>query len=356
VSRTDRDESVTAAELAALNRAFELARHGPVGENPQVGAVLLAPSGEVLAEGWHAGAGTPHAEAAALTVAAGARRAVLGATAVVTLEPCNHIGRTPSCAKALIDAGVRRVVYSVSDPNPVAAGGAERLRAAGIEVVGGVAESTGRELLADWLAAFTRPYVIVKIAQTLDAKVAAADGTSRWITGDQARVHAHQVRAEVDAIIVGTGTVLADDPSLTARLPDGSLAEQQPERIVLGSRETPPGAAVRRVNEMPGGGFIQLSTPDLGQALDVLAGRGHRRVLVEGGPTLASAFLRAGLVDELHLYLAPLLLGGGTTAVTDLGIATLAQAQHWQIAATQRLGEDLLVIAKPNKEMPCSPE
>jgi diaminohydroxyphosphoribosylaminopyrimidine deaminase / 5-amino-6-(5-phosphoribosylamino)uracil reductase len=349
VSRTDR-AAVTAAELAALHRAFELAGRGPAGENPQVGAVLLSPRGEVLAEGWHHGAGTPHAEAAALGAAAAVGRSVANATAVVSLEPCNHTGRTPPCAQALIDAGVRRVVYSVPDPNPIAAGGAQRLRAAGLEVVGGVLEPDGRELLADWLRRVTRPYVIAKIAQSLDSRVAAADGTSRWITGESARVHAHQVRAEVDAIVVGTGTVLADDPSLTARKPDGSLAPHQPERIVVGLRDVPADAAVRGSAD----GFVHLRTHQPIHVLDALAARGLGRVLIEGGPALVSAFLRAGLVDELHLYLAPMLLGAGTGAVTGLGVATLAQAQRWQFSATQRLGADLLLIAKPNKEMPCS--
>jgi len=242
----------------------------------------------------------------------------------------------------------------VADPNPSAAGGAEQLRQAGIEVVGDVLAAQGRQLLHSWLAAFepVRPYVILKIAQSLDARVAAADGTSRWLTGRAARVHAHRIRAEVDAIVVGIGTVLADDPALTARTASGALASRQPERIVVGHREVPATAAVRGA----GGPLMQLPTHDPIEVLTALAARGHRQVLVEGGPTLASAFLQAGVVDELHCYLAPLLLGAGTSAVTNLGIATLAQAQRWQISSAHALDPDLLLIANPLKEKQCSPE
>ncbi|MCG2804890.1 bifunctional diaminohydroxyphosphoribosylaminopyrimidine deaminase/5-amino-6-(5-phosphoribosylamino)uracil reductase RibD [Propionicimonas sp.] len=345
---------VSAAELQAMGRAFELARRGPQGSNPQVGAVLLAPDGQPLAEGWHQGAGTAHAEVVALAAAQADGRNALGATAVVSLEPCNHTGRTGPCSQALVKAGVRRVVYAVADPNPSAAGGAEQLRQAGIEVVGDVLAAQGRQLLQAWLAGFqpVRPYVILKIAQSLDARVAAADGTSRWITGAAARVHAHGIRAEVDAIVVGIGTVLADNPALTARTADGALAARQPERIVVGRREVPASAAVRGT----GGALMRLPTHDPAEVLDRLAARGHRQVLVEGGPTLASAFLQAGVVDELHCYLAPLLLGAGTSAVSNLGIATLAQAQRWQISSTHLLDPDLLLIANPLKEKSCLPE
>jgi diaminohydroxyphosphoribosylaminopyrimidine deaminase / 5-amino-6-(5-phosphoribosylamino)uracil reductase len=336
-----------------MDRAIELAKRGPRGPNPQVGAVLLAPEGGVLAEGWHHGAGTPHAEVAALNAALAAGRNVRGATAVVSLEPCNHTGRTGPCTQALITAGVARVLYAVPDPNPAAAGGAEHLRQAGIDVVGEVLAPQGRQLLRSWLAGFdpVQPFVILKIAQSLDAKVAAADGTSRWLTGEQARLHAHRIRADVDAIVVGIGTVLADDPALSARTGDGRLARHQPERVVVGRRAVPPAAAVRGA-----GSVVHLTSHDPVEVLATLAARGHRRVLVEGGPTLASAFLEAGVVDELHCYLAPLLLGAGTESVTGLSIATLTQAQRWQISSTHRLDPDLLVIANPLKEKSCLPE
>ena len=204
-------------ETAAMDRALLLARRGPEhGPNPRVGCVLLAPDGSVLAEGWHRGAGTSHAEIAALAAARAARRRTRGATAVVTLEPCDHTGRTGPCSEALLRAGVRRVVFAVEDPNPVAAGGAARLRAAGVDVVSGVRAAEAAQLHEVWAFAVRtgRPFVTLKTAATLDGRVAAADGTSRWITGPEARAHAHAVRAGVDAIAVTTGTVLADDPEL----------------------------------------------------------------------------------------------------------------------------------------------
>jgi diaminohydroxyphosphoribosylaminopyrimidine deaminase / 5-amino-6-(5-phosphoribosylamino)uracil reductase len=338
-------EAVTQTELVALERAFVLALRGPAGENPQVGAVLLDSAGQVLAEGWHQGAGTAHAEADALAKASAAGQQVAGATMVVSLEPCNHSGRTGACSQALIAAGIARVVFSVPDPNPIATGGAAQLRQAGLEVVGPVLADKGRTVVAQWLARFEQPYVIAKIAQSLDAKVAAADGTSRWITGVKARNHAHQVRAQMDAIVVGIGTVLADDPSLTARLSDGELAPNQPTRVVVGRREVPAAAALRK-----GAGFRQLTSHDPAEIVSALASRGHRRLLIEGGPRLTAAFLQAGLVDELHCYLAPMLLGAGTSAVPDLGITTLTQAQRWQITTTQSLDPDLLLIATPLKE------
>lgn len=345
--RTNSEERVTTAELAAMRRAFELARRGPRSENPQVGAVLLSAEGQVLAEGWHCGAGSEHAEAAALKAANQAGRSVRGATAVVSLEPCNHTGRTPACSTALIEAGIARVVYSIADPNPTAAGGAQRLREAKLEVVGTVLAESGEELLREWLAGLTpKPQVILKIAQTLDAKVAAVDHSSRWITGEAARADAHRTRSEVDAVLVGTGTVLADDPALTARRPDGSWYPNQPRRIVVGERQVPSHAAVRG----PGGSFAQFHTTDLAAVLSALAKQGVARLLVEGGPTVATALLRAGMVDELHCYLAPKLLGAGTSALADLGIFTVADAQQWQFRATKALDPDLLIIAKRLKE------
>jgi diaminohydroxyphosphoribosylaminopyrimidine deaminase/5-amino-6-(5-phosphoribosylamino)uracil reductase len=352
-------------EVAAMDRALELAGRGPAhGPNPRVGCVLLAPAGSqersagshdrsagshdgtegaVLAEGWHAGVGTPHAEVAALQAARAAGVDVRGCTAVVTLEPCNHTGRTGPCAQALLDAGVARVVVAVADPNPVAAGGAEHLRAAGVDVVTGVRQDEGRALLRTWLPAVerSRPFVTLKIATTLDGRVAAADGTSRWITGEVARRHAHSLRADSDAIVVGTGTVAADDPSLTARTADGALAAHQPLRVVVGHRAVPDDARLRG----PGGELVHLATHDPAEVLDALQAREVRHVLVEGGPTLAAAFLRAGLVDEVHAYIAPVLLGGGPSAVGDLGIASIADAVRLVPREPVPLGPDVLVVA-----------
>jgi diaminohydroxyphosphoribosylaminopyrimidine deaminase/5-amino-6-(5-phosphoribosylamino)uracil reductase len=331
-------------EIAALRRAFELALRGPGRDpNPQVGAVLLDPAGRVLAEGWHRGAGTPHAEVAALTAAAGAGLDVRGGTAVVSLEPCNHTGRTGPCSEALLAAGVSRVVYSVPDPSPTAAGGAARLAGAGVEVIGGVLLDEGRALLQAWLtrSALGRPFVTLKLASTLDGRVAAADGTSRWITSAQSRRHAHDVRAQVDAIVVGTGTALLDDPTLTARDDAGALVANQPIRAVVGLRDLTTGAAVRG----PGGPLVQLRTHDPVQALAELAAQGARHVLVEGGPTVSAAFLQTGLVDEVHAYVAPVLLGSGAPAVGDLGITTIDDALRLSVVRIVRLGPDLLVVA-----------
>jgi diaminohydroxyphosphoribosylaminopyrimidine deaminase/5-amino-6-(5-phosphoribosylamino)uracil reductase len=328
-----------------MDRALELARRGPVhGPNPRVGCVLLTPAGDVLAEGWHDGAGTPHAEAAAVAAARARGLDTRGATAVVTLEPCNHTGRTPPCADLLMAAGVARVVHAVDDPNPVAAGGAAVLRAAGVDVVGGVQVGEGEALLRVWLHAMRtgRPFVTVKTATSLDGRVAAADGSSRWITSAAAREHAHRFRADVDAIAVGTGTVLADDPTLTAR-PTVGGAEHQPLRVVVGHRDLPVGARLRG----PGGDLIQVRSHDPAEVLAVLSEHEVRHVLVEGGPVLASAFLRAGLVDEVHAYVAPVLLGAGPAAVVDLGVRTVADAVRLSTVSVHQVGPDVLVVAVP---------
>ncbi|MBO0979220.1 bifunctional diaminohydroxyphosphoribosylaminopyrimidine deaminase/5-amino-6-(5-phosphoribosylamino)uracil reductase RibD, partial [Microbacterium sp. SD291] len=209
--------AVNEAERRAMGRALELAALGPRGVNPQVGAIILSPAGVVLAEGWHHGAGTPHAEVDALSkLAPGEAR---GATAVVTLEPCNHTGRTGPCAVALIEAGVARVVYALDDPGVVSGGGADRLRGAGVSVDAGEQADAAHALIDGWLTAkrLGRPHITVKWAQSLDGRAAASDGSSQWITGPTARADVHERRAEADAIVVGTGTVLSDDPSLTAR-------------------------------------------------------------------------------------------------------------------------------------------
>ncbi|RMI05119.1 bifunctional diaminohydroxyphosphoribosylaminopyrimidine deaminase/5-amino-6-(5-phosphoribosylamino)uracil reductase RibD [Cellulomonas triticagri] len=349
-----------------MTRALTLAARGPArGPNPRVGCVLLAPDGRVLGEGWHQGAGTPHAEVAALTdarVRAG-EAALHGATAVVTLEPCAHTGRTGPCSRALVAAGVARVVVAVADPNPVAAGGAVHLRSAGVEVVLGVEEEAGRALLGPWLVAVGRgrPYVTLKTATTLDGRVAAADGSSRWITSPESRAHAHALRAEVDALVVGTGTALADDPALTARTPAGEVAAHQPLRVVVGERDLPAGSRLARVLRDTGGSVagtpadgggevLHLRTHDPREVLTALQAREVRHVLVEGGPTLAAAFLRADVVDRVHAYVAPVLLGGGRPAVADLGIASIGDALRLRTRAVRPLGPDVLVEADVEEE------
>ncbi len=335
--------SATDTEIAAMRRALALATHGPRGINPQVGAVILSPAGDVLAEGWHRGAGTAHAEVDALSkLAPGAAR---GATAVVTLEPCNHTGRTGPCAVALIEAGVARVVYAVADPGERSSGGGERLRAAGVDVESGLLVDEGTALLDSWLTVqrLGRPHVTVKWAQSLDGRAAAADGTSQWITGPDARADVHRRRADADAIVVGTGTLLADDPALTARRPDGSLYDAQPRPVVIGTRAVPQEAAVRR-HPKP---FIQDEGEDLPDLLDRLRELGIHRVFVEGGPTLASSFLRAGLADDVLAYVGPTLLGGDHLAVRDVGVTTIDQQQRLDVASVEHLGDDLLIVAHP---------
>ena len=321
---------IDAAETRALRRALEIAADPavPLGPNPRVGCVLLAADGTVLAEGHHRGAGTAHAEADALARARelpGAPAALRGATAVVTLEPCDHTGRTGPCTQALLEAGIARVVVARRDPNPQAAGGIDRLRAAGVEVVGDVpAElaATAAALNRGWEhgLAHARPLVTVKTALTLDGRAAAADGTSRWITGPAAREEVHRLRTTCDAVLVGTGTARSDHPTLTARRPDGTLHPRQPLRVVMGTSEAPDLPAVDGAGEA-----LHLPTRDPSAVLATLFDRGIRHVLLEGGPTLAAAFLRAGLVDELIVHLAPTLLGAGRPGVADLGITTLAQ-------------------------------
>ncbi len=338
--------AVTAFD-SAMRRALELAARGPAtGANPQVGCVILSPDGDTIAEGWHRGQGTPHAEVDALSALPPDR--ARGATAVVTLEPCNHHGHTGPCSEALIDAGIARVFYAVSDPNPAASGGADRLREAGVEVTGGVLADAVSEFLHPWLTAtrLGRPYITLKWASSLDGRAAAADGTSQWITGEAARAHVHAQRAAADAIIVGTGTVLADDPSLTARDAAGFLLPHQPVPVVIGERAVPAGA---RIHNHPKP-FIATASRDLQTVLRGLYARGIRRAFVEGGPRLASAFIAAGLVDEYLVYLAPMLLGGQRVALGDLGIGTLGSARRLTIVQFERFGEDILVRARPREE------
>ncbi|MGF3055883.1 bifunctional diaminohydroxyphosphoribosylaminopyrimidine deaminase/5-amino-6-(5-phosphoribosylamino)uracil reductase RibD [Microbacterium sp. YY-01] len=333
--------AVGTIEHLAMLRALELARRGPAGINPQVGAVFLSPEGEVLAEGWHRGAGTPHAEIDALVRIA--PDAAHGSTAVVTLEPCNHRGRTGPCAQALIDAGVARVVYALDDPGELSGGGADRLRAAGVDVVAGLAADEAALLVGPWLTAtrLGRPEVTVKWAQSLDGRAAAHDGSSKWLTGPEARADVHRRRAEAAAILVGTGTLLADDPSLTARRGE-VLYEHQPMPVVMGHRPVPSDAAVWRHPVSP----AIYATHDVSAVLTDLHDRGVHSVFVEGGPTVASAFLAAGVVDRMLVYIAPLLVGGSRMALTDIGVGSLAQAQRLTVRERVVLGDDMLWVAQ----------
>lgn len=329
---------------APMRRALELAESGPArGINPRVGCVILDPDGRVLSEGWHRGAGTAHAECDALSRLTPEQ--ARGCTVVVTLEPCNHTGLTGPCSQLLIDAEVGLVVYAVADPGQLSRGGARRLESAGIPTVAGVLAGEVTAFLYDWLTAarLGRPFVTLKWASSLDGRIAAADGTSRWITGSKARQRVHEQREASDAIAVGIGTVLADDPSLTARDEAGCLLPEQPIPVVFGSRAIPEDAAVLRHPQRP----LVFADHDLTAALAQLRQRGIRRLFVEGGPTLASAFVRAGLVDEYLIYLAPMLLGGGRSALDDVGVTTLGERQELRLVSLRQLGQDLLVVAVP---------
>jgi diaminohydroxyphosphoribosylaminopyrimidine deaminase/5-amino-6-(5-phosphoribosylamino)uracil reductase len=390
-ARTAHAVAATPDELAAMDRALALAARGPAEDaNPRVGCVLLAPDGTTLGEGWHRGAGTPHAEVAALADARSRGSATRGATVVVTLEPCAHTGRTGPCAEALREAGIARLVFAMEDPGAASGGGADALAAAGVDVVGGVRAQQSRALVAEWFArtsaaagsptpapasgnayrAESGPspvHLVLKTATSLDGKVAAADRTSRWITGEASRAHAHSVRAQADAILVGTGTLLADDPSLTARPAATPQVEpasgptsggdpaaapvsgHQPLRVVVGLRDVPSDARVRGDDAR----FVHLRTRDPHEVLVELAERGVRRAVLEGGPKLATAFLRAGLVDEIHAYLAPLHLGDpGRSAIGPLDVATLADAPRWRTSEVHRLDDDVLIIARRSDPSP----
>ena len=332
-------------EADAMRRAIELSRRGPAnGANPRVGCVILDAAGRVIAEGWHRGRGTAHAEVAALDDLAD-RSLAVGATAVVTLEPCNHTGATGPCSEALIDAGVGRVVYAVADPGASSSGGGDRLRSAGIDVETGLLADEAEANIRPWLTAMRRgtPFVTVKWASSLDGRAAAADGTSRWITGPSARADVHRRRAEAGAIAVGTGTVFSDDPSLTARDPDGKELSEQPIPVIVGRRSVPRDS---RVLAHPAG-VIEYPSRDLRGLLQMLAERDIRHVFVEGGPALASAFLAAGLADDVLVYIAPTLLGGPLTAITDLGVRTISEQARMRFDHIELLGDDVLLVARP---------
>ncbi|MBP2368660.1 diaminohydroxyphosphoribosylaminopyrimidine deaminase/5-amino-6-(5-phosphoribosylamino)uracil reductase [Pseudonocardia parietis] len=333
--------------LAASDRV-----HGTTSPNPAVGCVVLDRDGRVVGTGATSPPGGPHAERAALAEA-GPRAA--GGTAVVTLEPCNHTGRTAPCVDGLLEAGISRVYTALADPNPVAAGGLDRLRAAGVEVtLGTLATEVARGPLRGWLhrQRTGRPHVTWKVATTLDGRVAAADGSSRWITGPEARGEVHDLRRRMDAIVAGTGTVLADDPVLTARHPDGTLRDHQPLRVVVGNRDVPPGARLRAEGVAPA---LHLRTRDPAEVLAELTRRDVVDLLLEGGPTLAGAFVAAGAVDRVLVHLAPALLGAGPHALGDAGVGTIADIVRLQVDEVRRAGGDIVVDAVIDPRPACGP-
>jgi diaminohydroxyphosphoribosylaminopyrimidine deaminase / 5-amino-6-(5-phosphoribosylamino)uracil reductase len=363
-----------------MRRALELAEQGrgTTSPNPMVGAVLLR-DGEVVGEGFHQAPGEPHAETLALRDA-GPRAA--GATCYVTLEPCAHHGRTPPCAEALIAAGVVRVVAAIEDPDPRVRGqGFERLRAAGVEVELGPAAAAAEAQNAAFLLHRRRgrPRVTLKAAASLDGKVAAADGTSQWITGEAARADAHRLRAEADAVAVGAGTALADDPRLTVRLPGwrgrqplrvlidatgrtgshGHLFDGQASTLVATTAAAAPAALAAWAAE----GAEVLVCPearaatgeagvDLAWLVKALGERGVLELLIEGGPRLQASLWEAGLADRLVWYLAPLVIGGegAPGLLPAAGARTLTAARAIRIDTVDRLGPDLRIVGYPQED------
>lgn len=358
------------ADQRHMAQALALAEHGLYGTtpNPRVGCVLVR-DGAVLAEGWHARAGGPHAEAAAIAEASARGLSLRGATAYVTLEPCNHQGRTPPCARALIEAGVARVVIAMADPNPTASGGMQALREAGITVECGLLQAEAEALNPGFIARVTRqrPWVRMKIAASLDGRTALVDGRSQWITGAAARQDGHQWRARACAILTGIGTVRDDDPQLNVRDVDTT---RQPLRVVIDSRlETPLSArilqgsktlllsaiddpareaayAVRGVEVERVPSNAQGKT-DLPLVLETLARRGINELHVEAGAKLNGSLLREGCVDELLIYLAPSVIGDTGLGMFALPpLAELAAQQRLQFTDVRQIGDDLRILAR----------
>lgn len=353
----------------AMTRAVELAARGlgRTAPNPVVGCVVLDAAGAVVGEGWHSRAGGPHAEVEALAAAGDAAR---GGTAVVTLEPCRHTGRTGPCTSALLAAGVARVVVAVPDPTETAGGGADLLRRNGVEVVEGVGRAAAEHGNRAWLHAVRtgRPWVTWKLATTLDGRTSAADGTSRWITGATARAAVHRLRAERDAVLVGAGTLRADDPHLAVR---GLDDVTQPLRVVLDPRaeialtarvldDVAPTLVVvaedADATRLTAAGVDVLALPvgerglDLAALLAALHGRGVHSVLLEGGAHLAASAVAADLVDEVVAHIAPALLGAGSPVLADAGITTITEALRLTTTDVARLGDDVAVTATVRRE------
>ncbi len=313
----------------ALLSAAALGRTAP---NPNVSAAIYSSTGELIADGAHNRTlSSDHAEVVALKKAGSAAR---GATIVVSLEPCNHTGTTGPCVDAIIDAGISKVIYAVKDPNPIAAGGADRLESAGIDVEF-MASPELEDIQGAWLHRITtgRPYFIWKVATTLDGRVAASDGTSQWISSEQSREDVQQLRSQSDAILIGTGTALADNPTLRPRV-EGAIS---PIRIVMGGRDVP---ADFNLNDGKSQTIFlkSHSVEDLLKALDYIP---VNQVLVEAGPQLGSALMAADVIDEVLLYQAPIVLGEGKSWLEGIGISTIADARSLSLISTQAIGPDI---------------
>jgi len=306
----------------AMQRAIALAEKGlgKTAPNPIVGAVIINSDGQIIAEGFHDRMSSPdHAEVVAIKMAG---KKAVGATMVVTLEPCNHAGETGPCSKAIAEAGISTVVFAISDPNEKAAGGAVALRGAGLTVIEGVLKEEAAFSNRAWLMKINkgRPFFTWKVATTLDGKVAAADGTSKWISNERSRADVQVLRRQADAILVGTNTVITDDPHL---IPRGDFPgfTTNPIRVVCGEQELPTSSNIFN-NAAP---TLQVKSKDLAILVVELNKAGVNQVLVEAGPTLATAMLKQGLMDELVMYQAPCLLGQGKSFVADFGASTIDQ-------------------------------
>ena len=319
------------AQAIAIAEQVDLSRD----KNPRVGAVVVSATGEVLGSGAHLGSGTDHAEVVALAQTGDLAR---GATVYSTLEPCAGTGKRPPCVQALIDAGVARVVFGQRDPNGAMAGGAKLLADAGIEVIADLMVDECTALNPSWTFAHeqARPWVIWKTATTLDGFIAAADGTSKWITGEEAREFVQRIRSTVGAIVTGTGTVLADDPHLTVRsLP----ADQQPLRVVVGNRSIPDDA-----NVLKSGAQTLQTSDDIAEVIsDLWREHSIHRVLVEAGSGLSTSLWRAGLVDEVYWFQAPAIAGDGIKALADIGVQSMAEVLRFSQTAVNRVGLDVVV-------------
>jgi diaminohydroxyphosphoribosylaminopyrimidine deaminase/5-amino-6-(5-phosphoribosylamino)uracil reductase len=320
-----------AAEL--MRYAADLSQKGLANTfpNPIVGALIVDDNGRILSEGYHQGG--DHAEVVALKNLSGSAR---GLTAIVTLEPCNHTGKTPPCSEALINAGIKNVIYAVSDPNLIAKGGAEKLKQAGLNILSNVEREYVAWSNRDWLTKIklNRPRIIWKIAATLDGKIAAKDGSAKWITGESARKSVHQLRATCDAIITSTQTVLDDDPALDTH----GVSEKNPDLIVVGAREIPAQFKIHKENAK----FI--NNRNIEDLLKVLKAKEYNRVMVEAGATFATALLKADLIDEIHFYQAPKILSGGKSFVEDLGITNINSSLNFKFHSTTMVGADILSI------------
>ncbi len=362
-----------------MKRALDLSKKGQclTCPNPMVGAVVVK-DGQIIGEGWHRGPGLPHAEIEALK---DCRADPKGATMYVTLEPCNHYGRTPPCSEAIIKAGIGEVIYAISDPNPAAEGGAERLRRAGVKTRTGLGRKEALELNRKFLhfCLTGRPWVIIKAAMSLDGKIATAGGESQWITNERSRKFVHKLRAEVNSVLVGSGTLLADDPQLTNRMFKAST--RQPLKVLLDSKlqVTP---EHRIIGEQPedlivfctaeaqldkeeklrslGVRIIRQETTgmvNLEEALASLSELGVQSALVEGGSSVFTSFWELGLVNEYYLFYGPFLIGGDLApgALRGRGIKSLAAAERLKVESVKKLGTDILVHAYKEELQGCLP-